>query len=512
MKKLLLLFFLFPFSLCAQDWHGVPYGQHNIYKVSVTGVDSFWNNYVRNIYVVDSNVLPNGIRYNFYKSLRLDHNEVMDTTNGPTFLGRFVFRENNGDEIYLNKYLDTIRIKTKASHLQKWTMGYDTSGTIRYEATAIHQGVLSMLGFQDSVLDIGIQAYQGSTPVPSIYNTYIIKLSKHHGFYHLFDFYGFPNYQNAVLVSGSTSTPNPYMTSDIYPILPSSHVRLSDSMASRGYQGINTQIKFQLGNEWIIRWKGPQNSHHLYYDSIISVAQISPSSMSVTTKHDSLYWQFVGTGPPQLQQFFGSGITTDTFPVSNGGGGLIADSLERAGRSLNIFSNKPGSYFHYIIRWKFLDTFCQDKMLVRDTFSASSLLTCYTYNSFDMYEGLGLGLHYRRDFVGCQQMGIAYAKLDYLNINGCKYGTYYPLRPNNITPIGVNDHFKLYPNPTSNTFFIETDKDWSRLEIMSMQGQVLRTFDSSNGNSISLDNLPRGVYIVNLKTKAGKFIQKIVKE
>ena len=44
-------------------------------------------------------------QYNFYKSLRKDENELLDSTWGPTWLGRFSVRENTGDELFLNKYL-----------------------------------------------------------------------------------------------------------------------------------------------------------------------------------------------------------------------------------------------------------------------------------------------------------------------------------------------------------------------------------------------------------------------
>lgn len=511
MKKIFFVILFCPLISFAQEWHSVPFGQHNIYKVEVSGVDSFWNNYVRNIYVEDSVIHTDGIQYNFYRSLRKDKNELLDTTNGPTWLGRFVFRENNGDEVFLNKYLDTIRIKTLATLNQSWTLGSDTAGTKLFEATITSLDTMTIDGILDSIKTIGIQAFQGTTTINSIFNNYDIVISKKYGFINSIDFYGFPEYENAKLLSNTSILPYAYDSMDVYPILPYLHSRLDSSITHRKYNEVDLQYQYQPGNEWITKAKYYDDDY--YYDSIISVNTISADTIIITVKRDSLIWKVVSQAPISRGRVYSSGIYTDTIIKVSKSATLKTDSVERQGYSSAPHSNISPDLNAHIISWRFLETNCNGKLLIKDTFSTSTGVSGYKRHSKKYYEDTNFDIFYRKEFMGFGQANYNETKLVYYKFAGCTGGKFYAL-----TPIAVNDYssinnqFKLYPNPTTNSFYIETDKKWNSIEVLSIDGQVVKSFSSSQASNLTIDELSNGLYLIRIRTNKGDYIQKLLKE
>ncbi|RZJ70600.1 T9SS type A sorting domain-containing protein [Flavobacterium sp.] len=60
---------------------------------------------------------------------------------------------------------------------------------------------------------------------------------------------------------------------------------------------------------------------------------------------------------------------------------------------------------------------------------------------------------------------------------------------------------RIYPNPTSSVVNIEFDGTLESYEIVSVLGQVLAKGNFNGQNSVSVENLSNGVYILNLKSK-----------
>ena len=70
-----------------------------------------------------------------------------------------------------------------------------------------------------------------------------------------------------------------------------------------------------------------------------------------------------------------------------------------------------------------------------------------------------------------------------------------------ISPLSVNENnitnnFKIYPNPATNNFTIETENDIKSVEIYSIQGQKVST---SNSKNIDVSNLSKGMYMVRIE-------------
>jgi Leucine-rich repeat (LRR) protein len=74
----------------------------------------------------------------------------------------------------------------------------------------------------------------------------------------------------------------------------------------------------------------------------------------------------------------------------------------------------------------------------------------------------------------------------------------------------LNKGLKLYPNPTSNWLFFESEVEIHKLEIYSVLGQKVKEINS-DFSTISIDNLSNGIYMVHIFSEKGTTIRKIIK-
>jgi beta-glucanase (GH16 family) len=56
--------------------------------------------------------------------------------------------------------------------------------------------------------------------------------------------------------------------------------------------------------------------------------------------------------------------------------------------------------------------------------------------------------------------------------------------------------YKIYPNPTTNTFTVESSEQWQKIVVKSVNGQVLRQFNP--GDSLTLNGLSGGVFLLEI--------------
>lgn len=71
--------------------------------------------------------------------------------------------------------------------------------------------------------------------------------------------------------------------------------------------------------------------------------------------------------------------------------------------------------------------------------------------------------------------------------------------------------FKIYPNPSNGKFLnIESKRnDMNRLDIVNLDGNVLKTFNHPTGH-VELSDVPDGIYIVRIHSEHGQVEQKII--
>jgi hypothetical protein len=94
------------------------------------------------------------------------------------------------------------------------------------------------------------------------------------------------------------------------------------------------------------------------------------------------------------------------------------------------------------------------------------------------------------------------------NSNGCFFTT-------SIDETKTIESLKIYPNPSVDNFYVKTEISSSgELFLMNLLGQVLayQVFNQNNVTNFDISNLPKGVYLLTLKTQNGKVSTKVVKE
>lgn len=71
---------------------------------------------------------------------------------------------------------------------------------------------------------------------------------------------------------------------------------------------------------------------------------------------------------------------------------------------------------------------------------------------------------------------------------------------------------KIYPNPANETVIIE-ELQTGKIELMNLQGQVIKNIDVSNSKtSIDISKLAGGVYLIKAMTDKGISIKKLIKQ
>jgi len=75
----------------------------------------------------------------------------------------------------------------------------------------------------------------------------------------------------------------------------------------------------------------------------------------------------------------------------------------------------------------------------------------------------------------------------------------------------LNSFVRLYPNPAKDHFYLS--KDVQLVTIYDLQGKVIKTFkgDLKEGSSFNIENLSKGIYLVNIQTTNTKINIKLIK-
>jgi len=71
---------------------------------------------------------------------------------------------------------------------------------------------------------------------------------------------------------------------------------------------------------------------------------------------------------------------------------------------------------------------------------------------------------------------------------------------------------QIYPNPTTGKFVIKTEEKMKEIKLLNISGKTMFLYDnfSINNNvvNINIQDLCKGIYFINIKTKTGKYINK----
>ena len=73
----------------------------------------------------------------------------------------------------------------------------------------------------------------------------------------------------------------------------------------------------------------------------------------------------------------------------------------------------------------------------------------------------------------------------------------------------LKSNLLIYPNPTSGILFINTDNIES-ISVVNLLGSIVLT--KNNSNNIDLSSLPKGSYVVSIKSNNNVFVKQIIKK
>ncbi len=117
------------------------------------------------------------------------------------------------------------------------------------------------------------------------------------------------------------------------------------------------------------------------------------------------------------------------------------------------------------------------------------------------------------------------SKIPYLEVNGNLVGSNFT-----ITQIRYRDNYQVlnsvvesselenalnfYPNPVKNELQIENSKNWKKIEIYNLNGQLLisQNLEKSSKNSVYVEKLPIGLYNAKIFKGNEQFIFKFIKQ
>ena len=98
---------------------------------------------------------------------------------------------------------------------------------------------------------------------------------------------------------------------------------------------------------------------------------------------------------------------------------------------------------------------------------------------------------------------------------GLRFGNIRPFTPQNANVALLSNetfkanNFSLYPNPTSSILSISSDQNFEKLSVYNMMGAEVI---STNGNSVNVENLASGVYILKLSNNSQSVTKRFIKK
>ena len=78
--------------------------------------------------------------------------------------------------------------------------------------------------------------------------------------------------------------------------------------------------------------------------------------------------------------------------------------------------------------------------------------------------------------------------------------------------VGLNNYFKLYPNPNSGYFMVECHEKIESIKLYNNLGQIVKSFSKVNSNQFTINEtmIEKGVYFVNVSTQNESIIGQVI--
>ncbi len=419
--------------------------------------------------------------------------------NGGSWLGKKVQQQSNGTFIFDSYWGDSVIIKTQAHVGDSWTFYQDTSN-LYYKATIISTDTMTVLSALDSVKRIMINAYIGSSIVTTDpVDSFVITLSKNHGFVEVFDLYTFPYHKpDSTFRSGldfflDRSSCNYSMVNSAAGVAPNLAISLfklvelinpNDIVLHNWNVGDVVQSLSEFGIYWC--------------DGVFN---LSDTVSDKTTTAHSVTYTFTGTSfscPSNSRAF-------ETYPCSlivKTGASTFYDSSYSLYDSTIMPEEHIGYENYYLFYFPNDTSFCSASPLY--------LTTVQHYNvglgSVEVMAKYKLGMGKVYSVYEDGEPTLEEDHLMYYKINGYACGD--PL-PSAVPNIVQEKQLQIYPNPTQNELTISATNNITHIIITNLVGQTLYNNEyNATQVKVNVAGLSPGIYLIRINdTEVRKFVK-----
>lgn len=459
------------------------------------------------IWVDSSKTVGSDTVFYFYKTMRdtAGYNTCLDTV-GPSWMGTELLRKADGDELYYNRFGDSILICTNAALGQSWLLTHGRNGR-DYVATISQMTTTMIDGVMDSTKIISIQAYANNVAVNDGYNAMVLEISKHHGWIRTLDMYAFPYVVSGPQLIGAFSNYAQYY-------------RLPKSFNQLNLNKVDLSFKYAPGNEWIqYEIHNMMDDYTLTHDSIISFQTLSSNSAQVSFLREQCHVK----NNPSSKSYSTNIITSifyDSMPVA-----LVANNAFPEYIGVNTSTLNP--YSNSYTRW-YIDTLCNKSRYLIKPKPLTAYTTfywmgaCYKinlsisgYNYNDSYYLPGFGQIYYRwewgEHVGApvHKQEISYP---YMKLNNCTLGTKWII--NDIADLNASAAaITFVPNPAKNYLRLSGDVSAMPVDVAIFNMDGKKVFSRQKvfvNDDIDISRLSAGVYFVSATSETNRNILKVV--
>ncbi|PZF72459.1 T9SS type A sorting domain-containing protein [Taibaiella soli] len=503
---LFLIFFSVP--LFAQNWRTVnPYD-----TVYFRNTDPTDNAGIVRMITIDSVRQNNGDSlFYFFRSVRGYELFACADTAAPSWMGARCQRKPSGTEFYFNAHNDTIRINTRAALADSWIVANDTLGN-DYYATVTSVDSMTIDGVLDSVKTCSIQAMNGNGPFSNYNNSLSFKWSKNHGWVNALDWYAFPNITQPKM-------------GFVLCLLPFVFERLPMTFNAKDFSQPDLLWKYTQGNEWFNVKKsgsssgaGPSISVYTY-DSVINSTAVNANTVIATVKEIVQVREFNYNGSLDTV-YTTNNIKTDTVTV-NSYNPVRANVFPEMKDQTLMGKKALHSYT--------LNPFCGDRNVFSDTvqtqwYTIASPGSCpmvgpntanpyWARNTYlDGFGEIAATISEHSGGPGVFTSEMAYT---YLKLGNCVMGS----KDSMMQYLGVNDvhiitgGISISPNPATNIVNISVPETSVQLAIYDMVGRVVRSVKLSSGsNTLSIGDMPPGLYLLRFSGNTINYSSKLIKK
>ena len=99
------------------------------------------------------------------------------------------------------------------------------------------------------------------------------------------------------------------------------------------------------------------------------------------------------------------------------------------------------------------------------------------------------------------------------DINGCTETVSFNVTfISNTGIVGLNNNFRLYPNPNNGQFVVECQEKIESIVLYNIQGQIVKSFSRVNSKQFTINEsmIEKGVYFINISTQNESIIEQVI--